>query len=773
MSENLLSTGGWRLWPLFALRGPGFPAAEVLRLTPDDLAEAADELPAAAQLSGPGWDEFALRFDAAAVKTALTMQEIAATPAFRAAVAWQNPALLREGIAPFLAWAPSAAGRTSKPRQREELIAHYWQRFCVKNDTIGFFGPVGWGRWDATLGGVEIEPGEGLIANSSVYFSGWAIDTLAKAIDADPALREWIPPRRVPFVRLTGDTVAVPGRPAQQVSPRTRELLALCDGTRAVGALAEQLSARLGATVPATEVVTTLTAMVAKRWIVWRLEAPAGPGAERHLRATLERVGDPAVRARALSSVDRLEHARDRIRAAGMDADALAAAMSALEADFAELATGVVQRTKGARTAPCRALVYADCRRSASARVGAAVLDELAPLELCLSASRWMTNRFAAAIAGHVRRAYDKLLARDGSVDLGSLWFECLPAPHREAVPEIERIQVELRERWTEIIAAPPDARRVRLSSVDIQDRVRAAFGEPGRGWPMSRYVSPDLLVAAESTAAIERGEFELVLGELHAAQNTVGAALFVCQHPDPTELLDQTTVDFPGPRMMPMLPKEQPPRLSSRGQPALVRSEDYYVALVDYTADPHRPRTVMSADVSVSEQDGRLVAELPDGAVFDLLDVFGNSMTNRVIDRFTVRPDADHSPRVTIDRMTVARETWRFAPDGLAFAAEKNEARRFVRARQWRATTGLPRFVFVVSPAETRPFYVDFDSPVYVNILAKSARRLARELPDARLTVSEMLPTPEQAWLTDDAGRAYLSELRLIAVDQKPGTGS
>ena len=33
-------------------------------------------------------------------------------------------------------------------------------------------------------------------------------------------------------------------------------------------------------------------------------------------------------------------------------------------------------------------------------------------------------------------------------------------------------------------------------------------------------------------------------------------------------------------------------------------------------------------------------------------------------------------------------------------------------------------------------------------------------------LTVSEMLPTPDQAWVPDGAGRRYFSELRLHIVD-------
>nr|BFE70233.1 hypothetical protein GCM10020092_035340 [Actinoplanes digitatis] len=144
MSDKVLLAGGWRLWSQFALRGPGFPAAGVLRLAPAGLGLAADKF-RDGPVPGPEWDSFEDFFGTAAVGTAGVLQEIAASPAFQAAVTWQNRAVIGSGIRSFLAWRPSVAGRTSMPRQREELVAHYWQRFCVKNDTIGFFGPVGWG----------------------------------------------------------------------------------------------------------------------------------------------------------------------------------------------------------------------------------------------------------------------------------------------------------------------------------------------------------------------------------------------------------------------------------------------------------------------------------------------------------------------------------------------------------------------------------------------------------------------------------------------------
>ncbi|MBC6450155.1 lantibiotic dehydratase [Actinokineospora xionganensis] len=719
----------WRLWEQFALRGPGFPAAGVLRLAPAGIAEAADKF-AHGDLAGAEWTAFEDLFGEAAVATARALQDIARASDFRAAVAWQNRPVLRSGIEPFLAWTPTAAGRTSMPRQREELVAHYWQRFCVKNDTIGFFGPVGWGRWDATARGIEVDPGEGLVARTNVYFASWAIDTLAKTIGADPDLSGWIAPRRVPFVRITDEGVVVPGRPPQPVSAELLAVLAACDGI-----------------TPARDLDADeeLAELVRRRWVVWRLEVPADARPERHLRGWLDRVGDASARDRGLAMLDVLERGRDAVAAAGPDG--LVEALSAVEADFSTLTEAAAVREKGSGTAPCRAIVYSDCTRSATARLGVDMVERLAPLDLLLTAAAWLTSTVAERIMGRVRELFDEL----GPVDLATFWFACMPVLHGST--DAADVQHEFWKRWADIL--PLAGRRVQVSSVDITDRVREAFGGTEARWAAARYFSPDVMVTDDG---------DLVLGELHVASNTLGSSLFVNQHPAPEELLAATSVDHPGPRLLPVLPKEHRSRLSARIRHSLVRDEDYYVSLVDHTVDPARPRTVLSADVQVAERSRGLVAVLPDETEFDLADVFSHVLTTMVMDLFRLLPESDHSPRVTIDRMVVARETWRFTAADLAFAGDKSEARRFVSTRRWRGD--LPRFVFVVSPAEPRPFFVDFDSPVYVAIFLKAVRRLARTDPLGKFTVTEMLPTPDQTWLVDDQGRGYTSELRFVAVD-------
>ncbi|MEV7109150.1 lantibiotic dehydratase, partial [Streptomyces atroolivaceus] len=554
------------------------------------------------------------------------------------------------------------------PRQREELVAHYWQRFCVKNDTIGFFGPVGWGRVDGSVRGVEIDPGEGLTASSSVFFSSWSIDALAKTLSADESLMAWIPPRRMPYIRADSDEgpVRMPGRTPQQAPPRLVALLRLADGRRPPVELARELG------LSPAEVTAGLTELVRRRWVTWRLEVPSGARPERELRAVLERVGDPGLRDRALEPLEVLERGRDRVQAAGRDATALCEALAGLEKDFTRITDTASQRAKGTRTAPNRSLVYSDTRRSATARVGAGVLDAMAPLEPLMNSAAWLMSQLAAQVEHRAEEVFEELAAPGGAgeeVDLAEFWFACMPILHGAAVTDAEEVLAEFQRRWARIISVPEDSRRVHVTHSAIAERAAEEFPPAAPGWTASRYISPDVMIAARDAGSVGDGDFELVLGELHLATNTMGASLFVSQHPRPAELLELTGRDFPGPRLLPLLPKEHTSRLSVRVRNVLVRPEDYYVALRELTADPHRDRTVLSADARVTRRRGRLTAVLPDGSEFAVTDVFGHVLTTLAMDMFRLLPDADHVPRVAVDKLVVSRESWRFTGGDLEFA--------------------------------------------------------------------------------------------------------
>src|SRR5205085_1931106 len=89
--------------------------------------------------------------------------------------------------------------------------------------------------------------------------------------------------------------------------------------------------------------------------------------------------------------------------------------------------------------------------------------------------------------------------------------------------------------------------------------------------------------------------------------------------------------------------------------------------------------------------------------------------------------------------------------------------------ARRWMRTHNMPRWVFVRTTTEKKPFYVDFDSPTTLDAFARAVRRTAESpYADAHIKVTEMLPDPQQIWLLDREGQHYTSELRIVAVDRQ-----
>jgi hypothetical protein len=149
-----------------------------------------------------------------------------------------------------------------------------------------------------------------------------------------------------------------------------------------------------------------------------------------------------------------------------------------------------------------------------------------------------------------------------------------------------------------------------------------------------------------------------------------------------------------------------------------------------------------------------------------DAIEFLGYFIALKCATIFGLLPDAPHRPRISIDEVVVARERWQVTSGTCDWARAATPLERFVGARRWAGELRLPRFVFVKAPIERKPCYVDFDSPVYVDTLAKLVRQSGTAAPGRAIVITEMLPALDQLWLTDVDGRRYTSELRLVAVD-------
>ncbi|MEU4570268.1 lantibiotic dehydratase [Micromonospora sp. NPDC023956] len=704
---------------------------------------------------------------AAARRERVAIREIATTDRFRQAVTWQNPAVLDTAFTPLLAQPLDDDRTAAKRRSRERLVTSYWQRYCVKNDSIGFFGPAVWGRLsDDDPTAVRFRPGPALTDRQWTDVEPWAVDLLARELNRDRRLAPWLAPRRAPVLWWDGTQAALPGRRPEPVDPVVRTLLAHCDGRRPAHAVVALAGAELGC--PAEDLVPVLDGLRRRRWLLWDVDTSGDLDSLDQLRALVATVDDPAVREPAADAVARLDRARREIDRDGTDADSLRVALDRAATTFTTL-TGAAPVRRAGQTYGGRTLVVQDCRRDLRLTVGTDLLAALRPVDLLLQAGRWLTWQVRTALLERVREPYERVRQRGGGrpVDLASLWLECMPLLGTALEELVEEVSAEARRRWREVLAWPDDARRFDVDPDTVRPEVERVFAAPASGWSEGRYASPDFMIAASGPDAVDRGEFTPVLGELHLGVNSLDYACFARLHPDPDDLLREVDRDFPRPRLLVMAPMEAGANLVPRTQRALVRPQDHVVALTSRVPFPTRGRPLDGADLTVVEQPGGgWEIQLASGERFDLMEVFAQPLKTALMARVAFFR-GEHLPRISFGRLVVVREQWRIAADELTFAAVRDPRDRYVDVRRWWRRRDLPARVFVKSPLERKPFHVDADSPALVELLCAAVRRLNADGPGHRLTISEMLPAPDECWLTDADGQRYTAELRLVAVDR------
>ncbi|MGZ3461783.1 MAG: lantibiotic dehydratase, partial [Archangium sp.] len=275
---------GWSLWKDFCVRGAGFPASDVLRLASPELASAVDAwldleeriralreaviasldsarqglprdearvlnsaikrlarggMPQDLQAGGEARERFeALRSSLAELEASRTrldelferegtrvgevLRAQARDSRFREAILWQNRTAIHSALEPLLRSPPS--DRSFKSRGREQLVANYLQRYTVKNDSIGFFGPFGWGTFSAEGPSVTARPGPSLTEARWVSFDYWPIEALAQAFSRLPGIKPWLAPRLLPSLRIEGRTLHTP-LGSEEPPPPTLRLL--------------------------------------------------------------------------------------------------------------------------------------------------------------------------------------------------------------------------------------------------------------------------------------------------------------------------------------------------------------------------------------------------------------------------------------------------------------------------------------------------------------------------------------------------------------------
>lgn len=742
--QHVALTPGWSLWPTAALRSAGMPF------------DLLDSFAVPEVLAAPPGNErnAAIRAASAEAAAAVVRDE-----SVREALVWQNSHLVDTWLGDYAARLETGDTRLSNRAYREVVIARYAQRYCAKNESIGFFGPVGWARFRPDESGLH-SAGDGGIRRRTVSVETWAVAALAAAWRREERVFPVLPVRKHAATSVRNGQLWRPHRPPVDCPTAAERLLTLVDGRRGVRELAELAELKGDGESTLSELLR-LEELGAVR-IGFRVPFCDRP--EAVLRQQVDQLADAEVRADLLRRLDDLDAARDVVQRAAGPTE-VRAALADLSRSFAK--AGSADAAGARRTGYARTAAYLDCRRDTDVRVGGDLLDQLrAPLGILLDSARWLAAELADTVADSLRQRYHELRKRRDEVTLCDLRFAAVDLLTPDG-PAATAVRGDFQLRWAELLPQDPTG-EIRLRTEDVRPLAEVLFPPSQPRWASARQHSPDLLLRRDAG-----GGFGWVLGELHVGLNTLESRVFRTQCDDPDELVRLTDADMAAGRVVPLYPPEEP-EATARTYPPLALDPPGRYRYWSYAGDEGHQDGVASVpgtDVLVTERDGELVGTArAAGWSAPVLEFLGEFLTATVVNLFRLRPRRAHLHRVLLDDVVVCRESWS-CPVGevpVPPPGRKVADRGYEQIRTWAAGLGVPRHAFVRTPLEPKPFYVDFAAPLLVGNLVRAVRRAQTAGASGTVDLVEMLPRPEELWLTGETGGRHTAEFRVVAVDER-----
>ncbi len=718
--------GRWALWPVAGFRTAGLPFCALEVLT-----------------------------DSSASRPVL-LPTLARNEAFASALTWQNAAVANNWLMGYRAQLRGGNDHLNRRSQREVLLASYLQRYCAKNDTIGFFGPVGWARIDPGADGhVQALPVEAAVR--SAHVEPWVVRQFLDRLSTDPATQPFLPLRRSPAADGQEQTLLQPPGRTRRLDPAQWSVW------QALGNAPVSRIELVRDCTTETHVSVQNANRAIDELLSWGalLAGPAVP-MDGHPERILSQLVQGGPAADALNEPvcafqKRVADAQQRALSAATP-EAVLEAVHAAQEMVQEFTGAPGQHSKPERQIG-RSPLYIDEGAGVRAIVGHAGLNALSdPLSVVLDVADWLAREVGEAVLEAAVDAFAALSSRDTRVRLDALLAALAPTLSGGPQSPVHAIMEDLRARWAIVFGRPQDAAAI----VDVSTAAALAqqvFPSRSALWSGARQHSPDVLLAETASGPL------WVLGELHIAVNTLENGVFYRAHPPAGFDLDElTAVDLPRGRVRTCFSSSQP-GVTARTWPPLssdLGDGEHHWAVA---ADAVLPRTPVPVAASpamhvVSEPTGLVVRAESAGWCAPLLEVLGDLLSTLSVNLFRPFGDEVHQGRVQVGGLVLGRETWRFTPGALQAAGALKDG---AALRAWLVGIGAPRHLFATAPGEAKPVYVDLDASPLTTMLTRILRRAAEGVPDGRVAVSEMLPAPEHLWFNSSTG-AVTAELRLAA---------
>ena len=646
----------------------------------------------------------------------------------------------------------------TRKKQKLRLGWSYAQRFCAKNDTSSFFGPLAWGRFDAhQTDNVQLTQGDmAWIKDRHTFFENWVVQRLVEQINQQCPDTDRMPLQLNTGCYLHEQTLFMPICKSQRLNPQTAQVLHyISDQQCREPTFAGVLSAC--SEVAASTLHDLLEHLVSKRIVHrgWQMSPR-----ERNPIVRLQHCLANAGVSERFSQVwqSRLE-VLEGLRRDYAHGDLLrrTECLEGLNQLMGEAGVDLSRETGAMYVG--RYPVYEDCSRNMDISLGQAVLsqvnEELTPL---MRINQWLIKAIAHQLNEAFIEVWEQRHADNPGqpvdfLDLISTLAPLFPALEARIILDLDQ---RLETAWTHLLQDFPAHPEVHLCVADIERLIallNADLEVAGFEVFGSDFHSPDILLSSASVAAFNRGDYEIIVGEVHPAVHTLSQPVAAPFGPFNTQINQQVEAIF------------QRPRLILADSP-----DSYQRSHIDWPLQPSYLQLVLpsgggcvAADqqfaagrAKVLRANGRLqVVDALGQFSEDLLCVYSTPM-HRLGFALAGSTVAKHEHRrIWLGRTLYKRASWLFTRDRLPEPkGSVDELEHTLQWRAWAADHGLPRYAFIKIDIEPKPLFLDFDNPLSFDGISNALKNAGHA------KFSEMRPCPDELWLEEERGR-FCCEIR------------
>ncbi|WP_339830536.1 lantibiotic dehydratase [Paenibacillus sp. FSL R7-0272] len=672
------------------------------------------------------------------------LQKIFQDPYLAEAVYISNPDVFNISYPRFMTHRDYES-RPSKIRTLEMRFYSYLQRFCSKNDTASFFGPMNYAEWDMeSHEPVHYEAHSGKFTERIVHYSFWMVRELAKGMTEEQEIQNFLIPRLHPMCTLQQNKLFFLHLNKEVLLPTKYEKIVQEISNEEQNL--HQLSAKLGLSIPE---LTRYIKQLADRNIVlfeieipstifdplsylysWLKDLPLNNGSKRKWLDILEQF----IHLKKEALAKDLAHRQD--------------VTDRMEQLFEEVTRSSARRSQGQMYAD-RTLYYEECkgtidRLSFGQNFYDDFMERLKPV-LDLSAAYGDVMRdYYQTIA---QRIFEKIKDNRTHIPYSEFIYQSQALLDEAKVDLSFAALDQFHTLLDELVQIRQEGSIAHITSEDVEHFKRFRKFE-------ECHTSPDVMFSAKDLDALSKGDYKIILGEVHQFIAMWGSQLlFDSKREQVNEEINHMISDMPMYQNLSVI-------LNTRRHKGLIH-ETFPGTIIKLFGTPStRAQDVVSIrdlvvtyedrELKLIDQDQRQLYLYNSGDENIHLWAFAPSRVSSPVVRIS-----EHTPRIEINGVIFQRERWELGEANLERLRNAKDAFGiFVEMQRLREQYQLPRYVFFKVDSEKKPFFFDFENFFAIELLHSLLQK------NKGVTFIEMEPSPDHLWLKDEEGK-YCFEMR------------